>query len=781
MLQNIIESVLQKNQNRILFADKKNYRTTTITGKELIEKINKTRIFLKKQKINKNDKIIILGQNSIEWLIIFFASILSGIVVVPLDVFINKTLLRKIQNEVKAKVIFRDKNLPSLPIKTFFLDELYNLIVPVESKNIQKIKYNKNDIIEILCTSGTTAAPKGVILTNENFTTAVNSAIKNTPLIIPLKILLILPLSHIYAQIYGIFLPFYYSCRLFFLDSIQPNRIITSIRNKGINAIITVPAILELLKDKLEDKLVRKNLGAQFFLIGVGGATLDIELEKFFCRKGFLVLQGYGLTETTSVVSVSFLFKRKPGSVGKIVKEIYLKISKDNEILVKGKTVTIGYYKDQQKTKQAFKAGWFKTGDIGYEKNGYLYIKDRKKDIIVTASGLNIYPSDIEKELDKIDNVESCVIEKDKKIHAVLLLKKEIEPKVIIKKANSQLLPQQKITSYSIWPYSEFPKTQLGKIKKFIVINEFKKKPKRGETYSKQLYNVISRTLKPAEKIKSASYLIKDLNMDSLKRIQLVSEIENSFGVELNEDDLTAKTKVVDLEEIMKKEQKSKKILFKKWPLNPINSTIRYFFKKLIYFPFISFFTRTKYIGLENIKNIKQAIFACNHQSAFDVPVLIKKLKIKTACAADSDYVFGIGSKEKILKRLYRKFTGFFTAMFFNTYPFGQTIGINTSLEFTGELLDKGYSIILFPEAQRTRNGKIQPFMPGIGFLALNMDVPIVPVNIHGLFEILPAGKKMPKFGKSFVKFGKPIMPEKLKNLSSVRITKLIEDTIREL
>ena len=143
MLQNIIESVLQKNQNRILFADKKNYRTTTITGKELIEKINKTRIFLKKQKINKNDKIIILGQNSIEWLIIFFASILSGIVVVPLDVFINKTLLRKIQNEVKAKVIFRDKNLPSLPIKTFFLDELYNLIVPVESKNIQKIKEHK--------------------------------------------------------------------------------------------------------------------------------------------------------------------------------------------------------------------------------------------------------------------------------------------------------------------------------------------------------------------------------------------------------------------------------------------------------------------------------------------------------------------------------------------------------------------------------------------------------------------------------------------------------------
>jgi len=781
MLQNIIESVLQKNQNRILFADKKNYRTAAITGKELIEKINKTRIFLKKQKINKKDKIIILGQNSREWLIVFFASILSGIVVVPLDVFINKPLLRKIQSEVKAKAIFRDKNLPSLPIKTFFLDELH-LIEDIKKEKIQKIKYNKNDIIEILYTSGTTATPKGVILTNENFTTAVNSAIKNTPLIISLKILLILPLSHIYAQIYGIFLPFYYGCRLFFLDSIQPNRIITTIRNKGINVIITVPAILELLKNKLENKRVRKNLGAQFFLIGVGGATLDIELEKFFCRKGFLVLQGYGLTETTSVVSVSFLFKRKSGSVGKIVKEIDLKLGRDDEILVKGKTVTIGYYKDQQKTKQAFKAGWFKTGDIGYEKNGYLYIKDRKKDIIVNASGLNIYPSDIEKELNKIDNVEGCVIEKDKKIHAVLLLKKEINPKVIIKKANSQLLPQQKITSYSIWPYPEFPKTQLGKIKKFIVINEFKKKPKKGETYSKQLYNIISRTLKPAEKIKSDSYLIKDLNMDSLKRIQLVSEIENNFGIELDESELTKKTKVADLEKIMKKEQKSKKILFKKWPLNPINTVIRRFLQKLVYFPIIRFFTRTKYIGLENIKNIKTpVIIASNHQSAFDVPVLIKKLKIKTACAADSDYVFGIGPEKSLRKKAYKKFTGFFTTMFFNAYPFGQTISINTSLEFTGELLDKGYSIILFPEAQRTRNGKMQQFMPGIGFLALNMDVPIVPVKIQGLFEILPAGKKMPKFGKSSIKFGKPLMPEKLKDLSSIRITKLIENTIREL
>ena len=595
--------------------------------------------------------------------------------------------------------------------------------------------------------------------------------------------MLILPLSHIYAQIYSIFLPFYYSCRLFFLDSIQPNRIITTIRNKGINAIITVPAILDLLKKELENKLVRKNLGAQFFLIGVGGATLDIELEKFWHRKGFLVLQGYGLTETTSVVSVSFLFKRKLGSVGKIVKEIDLKLGKDDEILVKGKTVTIGYYKDQQKTKQAFKDEWFKTGDIGYEKNDYLYIKDRKKDIIVTATGLNIYPSDIEKELDKIDNVESCVIEKDKKIHAVLLLKKEIEPKVIIKKANSQLLPQQKITSYSIWPYSEFPKTQLGKIKRFIVINELKKTPKlKKEIYSKELYNIISRTLKPAEKIMPNSYLTKDLNMDSLKRIQLVSEIENNFGIELDEADITEKTKVADLEKIMKKEQKSKKTLFKKWPLNPINAAIRYFFQKLMYLPIIKFFTKTEYFGLENIKNIKTpVIIASNHQSAFDVAIIIKKLKIKTACAASSDYVFGIGAEEKLSKRLYRKFTGFFTAMFFNAYPFGQTIGINTSFEFTGELLDKNYSIILFPEAQRTETGKIQPFMQGIGFLALNMNVPIVPVKIQGLFEILPAGKKIPKFGKSFVKFGKPIMPEKLKNLSSLRITKLIENTIRQL
>lgn len=785
MLQNIIESVLQKNQNKVLFADKKNYRTTTITGKELIEKINKLRIFLKKQKINKNDKIIILGQNSIEWLILYFASILSGIIVVPLDVSTNKTLLRKIQNEVKAKAIFKDKNLPSLPIKTFFLDELYNLIENTKKEKIPKIKYKQSDIVEIIYTSGSTAEPKGVILTNENFTTAINSAIKNTPLIIPLKILLVLPLSHIFAQVYGIFLPFYYGCRIFFLDSIQPNKIITIIRNKGINAIITVPAILELVKDKLENKPLRKNLGLQFFLIGIGGATLDIELENFFCKKGFLVLQGYGLTETTSVVSVSFLFKRKLGSVGKIVKEVDLKLDKDNEILVKGKTVTIGYYKDEQKTKQAFKGQWFKTGDIGFEKNKYLYIKDRKKDIIVTASGLNIYPSDIEKELDKTDNVESCVIEKDKKIHAVLLLKKELNAEQIIKKTNSQLLPQQKITSYSIWPYPEFPKTQLGKIKKFIVINELEKKSKqeklKKETYSKELYNIISRTLKPAEKIMPNSYLIKDLNMDSLKRIQLVSEIENNFGIELDEAELTQKTKVADLEKIMKKEQKSKKILFKKWPLNPINATIRHFFQKLIYFPMTSFFTRTKYVGLENIKNIKQAIIASNHQSAFDVPILIKKLKIKTACAAASDYVFGIGPEKKISKRLYKKFTGFFTAMFFNTYPFGQTIGINTSFEFTGELLDKNYFIILFPEAHRTPTGKIENFMPGIGFLALNMNVPIIPAKIQGLFEILPALKKIPKFGKSIVIFGKPIMPEKLKNLSSLRITKLIENTIREL
>lgn len=823
-IQDLIESFLENNKNRIVISQKKGYRTFGFNGGVINEKIKKTRIFFKKQNIKKGDKIIILGNDSLEWIVVYFACILSGVIVIPLDVMSDKKLLRKIQKQVNAKIIFLDRSLDkglfninyidkidsrryeslaskveqskskfnpvsvNNKIKKFYLDDLDDVLKNIRVLGIDKVKINPKDILEIIYTSGTTSEPKGVVLTHENLTVGVNSAVELIPLRIRLKVLNLLPLSHIFSQVYGLFFLMHFNHEIFFIDSIQPKKIIVFIKNKKINGVVLVPGILENLKRELEGKSVLLNLGAQFRLIGVGGAFLDVELEKWWKKKFIAVIQGYGLTETSSVVSGNKIIS-KTGSVGRVAEGVDVKLAKDKEILVKGKNVSPGYFKG--KSKQVFEDGWFKTGDIGIIKNGYLYIKERKKDIIITSSGLNVYPTDIEKVLNKISGVkESCVLEKDKKIHAILILDKKVNVSDIIKKANEKLLSHQKITSSSVWN-EDFPKTPLGKIKKYVVLQEMqeieKLKTKRPQLYryEDKLFNIVNKILKSSQKINLKSKL-SELGVDSLKRVELISELEKEFDVEIDETKINQNTRVADLKKIMK-EKPLEKIKFKKWPMNFISSFIRKILQTFLVFPLTRIFTKTEYEGVENLKIKQPVVCACNHQSVLDSPVVIKILnkKFKTAIAAESDYVFGIGTKGQEVKgfflRFYRKLRGYSAALISNAYPFGESIGIDTSLEFTGEMLDNGYSVLIFPEAHRTSDGKIKNFKSGIGYLTLNMKVPVVPVRIEGLFEIMPAGKIIPNFGRSKVKIGKPILFEEFKDLSYIEVTKLIEKKVKGL
>jgi len=778
-IQNLIEDYLTSNKDKDIISQKKGYRIFSMKGKELDEKIKKTRILLEKSKIKKGDKIIIIGNNSIEWIVVYFSCILSGIIVVPLDIMTDKSLFKKIQEIVKAKAIFQDKRIQRFSkTKTFYLDELNELTNKLPN-TATKTKINPKDILEIIYTSGSTGNPKGVILTNENITAGINSASSLIKLRLKLKILNLLPLSHIFSQIYGLFLLMHQNNKIYFTDAVQLRKIISFIKNKKINGIIVVPGILEALKKELENKSALFSLGLQFRLIGVGGASLDPELEKWWKRKLYTVLQGYGLTETSSVVSANKLGSARLGSVGIIADGVKVRLS-NQEILVKGMNVTPGYYKDDQQTRESFENGWFKTGDIGELKNNYLYIKGRKKDIIITPSGLNVYPDDIEKILNKAPGVkESCVIEKEKKIHAVLILNKKTNASKIIKIANQKLLSHQKIQSFSVWPYENFPKTPLGKIRKFIVAQNLDKLITKAFQYQDKLLNIINNVLKPNKKINNHSKL-SDLGMDSLKRVELVTEIEQEFGIEIEETMLNQYTKVSDLGKLMKAGKKDK-VKFKTWPMNAISKITRIAIQKIIAYPLTRIFTKTEYYNLDNIKNIKKpVIFVINHQSVFDAPIINKKLYTKTAFAADSDYVFGIGTKNPFFK-LYRKLTGILVALSFNAYPFGESIGTDISLEFTGEMLDRGYSILIFPEAHRTKDGKIKPFKSGIGYIAINMKVPIIPIKIQGLYEVLPVTNFIPKFHKSSVKIGKPILPKNINNLSYIKATKLIEQRVKSL
>jgi long-chain acyl-CoA synthetase len=773
----LIEQSLVKGRNKPLFSHKKGYRTYSITGSELLSKVNKIRVLFSKNNIRKGDAIILLGSDHLEWIPVYFAAILSGVIAVPLDTLTDKTLLRKIQQQTNAKAIFQDKGLATTSSRIFYLDELDEKTEHLPSIPLTSIDAQPNDILEIMYTSGTTGEPKGVILTHENVLAGLNETINSVPLRLPFKYLVLLPLSHIFGQIQGLFLPLVYSYQAYFMDTIRPRKIVFFIKNKRINVMITVPGILASLRKELDGKSIPFKLGMQFRLIGVGGASLDPAVERWWKRRCVQVVQGYGLTETASTIAINNPFWTKTGSVGKLCKGVELQFGDDDEILVRGKNVTSGYYKNPQKTKDSFEYGWFKTGDVGELKHGYLYLKERKKDIIVTESGLKAYPIDIEEVLDNISGVkESCVLEKDKQIHAVLLLNRDLTPADIIQKANAKLLAHQKIADYSIWPEPDFPRTQTGKVKKFVVKEYLAKTQKMRFSYDSILYQIINVALRPNKKILPQTKLA-DLGMDSLRRIQLIAEIEKEFGVEVDEVKLTQYTTVADFETLIK-EQRVRRAYLNTFSFSSLLKPFKFLLQRLFFYPLARFFTKTTYEGFQYVESLRTpCIFAANHESSWDPLIITKHFKQKVAAAAGSEFIFGIG-KMSTWKRIYRRVIGVFAQTFYDSYPFGASIGTDTSLEFTGELIDRGYSIVIFPEGTRTTTGEMNAFKQGIGYLAVSMDVPIVPVRIRGLFRILPVRRFFPRFGPSTITFGKPFM---VNDMSYVAATKLIEKKVREL
>lgn len=781
--QELIEKALLENK-KLSFNHKSGYRTSSISGKDLHKKINSLMAMLKIKGVKKGDKIIILGYSSIEWITVYFACILSNITVVPLDVLTDKKLLEKIIKQVNAKAIFQSTRIDIPKIgktKLFYLEELYETL----TENADELPIEKampTDYLEIQYTSGTTGNPKGVILTHNNVFSAIKSSLDALRLRIHLRFLNILPLSHVFAQIMGLFLPLYYGYEVYFIDTAQPKKLITFIRNKRINAAIFVPGVLAALKKDLMDKCVLCSLGIQFRMIGVGGASLDIELERWWKRKLIFVLNGYGMTETSSVIAINSPFANKKGSVGRIAKGVEIKFSQDNEVLVKGENVTTGYYNEEEKTKNSFEDGWFKTGDVGELKNSFLYIKERKKDIIITSSGLKAYPIDIESCLNSIKSVkESCVIQRGNKIHAVLILNEKGSCEEIIKEANKKLLEHQKIASCSIWHEPQFPKTPTGKVKRFILEQSIDKEKIHSKfSYGNKVFETIHEVLNPNKMIKQKTKLV-DLGMDSLKRIELISELEKNFDAEIDETRIDQNTSAADIEKIMN-ESRITRVKFRIWQTWNILGFMRKTLHFAVLFPIVRLFTKTEYNGMKNIFGIKEpVIFVSNHQSALDVPVIIRHLEMQFAVAASPEVVFGFGMSG--MKKILRKMLGYYSSFSYNAYPFGTEIGTDTSLEFTGEMLDRNFSIILFPEGERTLDGKIHEFKPGIGFIVLNMQAPVVPIKLNGLFEVLPRSKIIPKFGKASVTFGKPIKfsGKQLARMTYQDVAKFLEQKVSEL
>ena len=467
--------------------------------------------------VRKGDAVVFWSENRPEWIVAFWACVLIGAVVVPIDYRASPDFLARIARIVRAKLVLLGQDVPPLTTAIdaprWFLHE-----IAWQDGTVPTVAVTADDVAEIIFTSGATAEPKGVVITHRNVLAnivPVEREIlkykKYAKPFSPLRFLNLLPLSHMFGQAMATFIPPVLAGQVIFMRGYNPVEIVSQIKKRRVSVLISVPKILDVLRDHVTRvsprvsaaivevdgtrrlqpsgvhfgrrwwiyRDVHRLFGLKFWSFIVVAAPLDPDLETFWAELGFAVVQGYGLTETAPIVTLNHPFSTKKGSVGKAIAGVEMKIADDGEILVRGENVTKGYFNATDETAQAFADGWFHTGDVGeLAADGQLYIRGRKKEMIVTPEGLNVFPEDVEKVLNQIGGVrDSAVVGAtlgtEERVHAVVVLDSGLGENAIesiVREANARLDDHQKIRRALLWPEPALPRTEgTGKLKRAAI------------------------------------------------------------------------------------------------------------------------------------------------------------------------------------------------------------------------------------------------------------------------------------------------------------------------
>jgi long-chain acyl-CoA synthetase len=780
---------------------------------------------LEARRIAKGDRVLLWAGNTPEWVSVFFGCLLRGVIVVPLDRQSEPGFVKRVQEQVEAKLAFCDTGTSALvekPLPVIELDELDSQLAHHSSNPYSITDIGYDDTVEIVFTSGTTAEPKGVRITHRNLIanlTPIEREIKRylkwERLFHPVRFLNLLPLNHVFGQFMGIFVPPLLGAEVFFQESLSPSQIIGTVRRERISVVIAVPRILDALREKIEsDYEARGNLptlrsaiassagrnflrrwwtfrtihnmfGWKFWAFVSGGASLNPDTEEFWQQLGFAVIQGYGMTETAAVVSVNHPFKQGRGSIGKVLSGQEVKLAEDGEILVRGENVSSGYWKEDGPSRAA-KNGWFPTGDVGeIGQEGRLFFKGRKKEVIVTSAGMNIYPADLELVLDRQAEIKAGVVIEFEGPHgpeplAVLILRDiRAKAEAAISRVNELLAPHQQIHRWFIWPGEDFPRTSTQKVRTQIVGEVVRAELSKAAEISgpavasamdqpADLVEIIARISKnESATFDSSAKLGTDLKLDSLGRVELLSALEDRYQLDIDEAAFHDATTLAEVEKLIREGGPEKESPYpypewqRRWPLNWLRIVLLY----LIVLPITRVMGWPRIRGKKHLRNIRgPLVFICNHVTMADhaliLLVLPRRLRSRMAIAMDGEQLREWrhpAAGTRVLSRLFNRLQYVGVVLFFNVFALPQKSGFRQSLRFSGDAMDNGFSMHIFTEWQRTKHGALNPFMPGTGLLIQKLDAPVVPIRIDGLWEIKKAARHFAKPGEVSVIIGQPV------------------------
>ena len=784
------------------FVNRTGVRRQVVSYREFHRLALKMATLLAQNGVAAGDKVLIWGPNSSWWAVAYWGIIIRGAIAVPVDFMSDLARAESIRSLTRARVVLQSRFKPERITghASILLEDLRYLLEDVQPITGPASPL-PDDTAQLIYTSGTTGNPKGVILTHKNLVANMTQIYRAVPIITSeFSFLSLLPLSHMFEQMGGFFTPLYRGAAIVYLGTLKPSAIMEALSEEDIYIIMSVPRLMQLLKTTIERELeekhlsglflglvkiasslpkagrrsvffpVQKKFGGNFTVFVSGGAALNPDVFNFWNSMGFTVLEGYGLTETSPVLCVNTMERQVAGSVGPPLPGVQLKIE-NREILTRGDNVFPGYYENEQASIDAFTAdGWFRTGDIGeIGPDGWLSIKGREKELIVTGSGVNVYPDELEAVLNRIAGVkESCVIGVERgggeEVHAVLLLDGNgAVPDEIIAQANSSLDSLNRITGYTVWNEPEFPKTTTLKIKKFAVKEEIEKGSEGGDAAVSHdsLLNLLARvTGTSAAQIREESLLVADLGLTSIDRLELVSFLEQEFRLDIDDSQIGPQTKVSDLRQIIAKREKlTRHDHFRFWTNGSFFRGVRMVWNSAFHDPLLRSFAKLEVRGIDHLKKLDgPVLFVSNHLSYLDQPSIMSALppdiRNTTATAAWEEFFFG---EHHGFDRILRRLSYEYASVLFNLFPLPQSQGFSGSLRFMGRLADAGINILIFPEGGHAGNGKMQPFQLGLGIMVKELGVPVVPIKISGTDQVLPPGAGFPKQGKVTVTFGKPL------------------------
>lgn len=879
----------RKHEREIALVRYLGVRRHVTTYGELAELSARFAALLEDRGIASGDRVLLWAENGAEWIAAFYGCILRGVIVVPLDIFGTVEFARRVAADVRPSLLVGDAVLlakftqhptigPAVPAIAF---EDWNSLLPLrKAEPIAGLSHESP--LQILFTSGTTGDPKGIVHTHGNVLASVapieqaaQKYLKYEWFFHPLRILHTLPLSHVFGQTMGLWIPPIFAAEVHFETRLAAPRILETIKRERISVLAAVPRVMSVLKSHLESirpglaervaaangmrawkrwwvfRDVHRALGLKFWALISGGGALAGPLEQFWNAIGLVVVQGYGMTETTALITLNHPFHVASGTIGKPLPGREVKIGADGEVLVRGPMISTATWSGGELRRRPDE--WLATGDLAEEQaTGELRFMGRKSETIVTAAGVNVHPEDLE-----------AVLEEQPEIAASAVVPVEtaagLEPCAVlairgasqqtgeaVNRANAKLAEFQRIRRWLVWPQPDLPRTSTGKVRRKTVaewvahrsqgtgIASTNGNGKASKTSEDWLYTLVAEIAGERPAGQDELRLSEDFLLDSLGRVQLAAALQEKTAEAPAEAAVDAARTLGDLRRLLGTRQltqaptrnpifvsgrstessiavaeredpaavathlppgttpetaagrhteprentfpaEESKFMYLRWPWTTAVQWIRSAFLELIAQPLVWFLGNPTVTSPPNFAATEPMLIICNHVTTYDGALVEYALpgRVRRHVAAAM-----LGEMLEDFRHFRNPDTGrfmlfgpvawFLLTALYNVFPLPRRRDFQRSFAHAGEAMDRGYSVLIFPEGTRSAEGTLARFRPGIGLLVKQAQAPVLPVAITGLGELKLKGHGWFRSGKIQVRVGEPLRFGPLENENAI-------------